>query len=192
MIPKWPYHRRVVDTELDELLGDLAAVTLEGGKAVGKTATATQRAATIYELDRDGVRELISADLDRVPELTAPRPSRRMATPACDLGRREACRRRGSKLRPVPADRIGVAGIPADPQWRRAHRQVEDASPQPGRTGRRHPTVSLARLLAGGRPVVDGSSGVASSVTSRKSLPPGFPVSDCSESGRGGRSSMGT
>jgi uncharacterized protein len=63
------YRRRVVDDELDELMG-LPAVAIEGPKGVGKTATATERAATVIELDDPGERELLSADpkrLDRFP-----------------------------------------------------------------------------------------------------------------------------
>ena len=40
------YERRVVDDELDELLVGLSAVSLEGPKGVGKTATAENRVAT--------------------------------------------------------------------------------------------------------------------------------------------------
>ena len=36
------YIRRVVDGELDDLLPDLAAISLDGPKGVGKTATASR------------------------------------------------------------------------------------------------------------------------------------------------------
>lgn len=45
------YRRRVLDDELDELLGGLAAIALEGPKGVGKTRTALRRAATVRRLD---------------------------------------------------------------------------------------------------------------------------------------------
>ena len=60
------YERRVLDDVLDELLPQLPAVALEGAKAVGKTATALQRARTIRRLDDPGQRALAAADLDRV------------------------------------------------------------------------------------------------------------------------------
>ena len=41
------YRRRVVDDELDELMTEIAAVAIEGPRAVGKTETALQRAATV-------------------------------------------------------------------------------------------------------------------------------------------------
>jgi uncharacterized protein len=45
------YQTRIIDGTLDELVPALPAIALEGAKAVGKTATASQRAATIHELD---------------------------------------------------------------------------------------------------------------------------------------------
>ena len=45
------YLRRLVDTELDELMLELPAIVLEGPKGVGKTATAERRARTIVRLD---------------------------------------------------------------------------------------------------------------------------------------------
>lgn len=62
------YVRRVVDDELDALLAGLVAVSIEGPKAVGKTETALQRAATVYRLDDTNQRELIEADSDRLLE----------------------------------------------------------------------------------------------------------------------------
>ena len=44
------YLRRLVDTELDELMLELPAIVLEGPKGVGKTATAERRARTIVRL----------------------------------------------------------------------------------------------------------------------------------------------
>lgn len=62
------YRRRIVDDELDELLSGLPAIALEGPKAVGKTATALQRAATIYRLDNDAERSIAQADPSRLLE----------------------------------------------------------------------------------------------------------------------------
>jgi predicted AAA+ superfamily ATPase len=56
------YRRRVVDDELDELLGGLPAVAIEGARAVGKTATALQRARTVYRLDDEAQRTIAQAD----------------------------------------------------------------------------------------------------------------------------------
>jgi predicted AAA+ superfamily ATPase len=62
------YTRRVADDEIDALFGSLAAVSIEGAKAVGKTATALQRARTVYRLDDDDQRSLIQADRSRLLE----------------------------------------------------------------------------------------------------------------------------
>lgn len=63
-----PYRRRIVDDELDELFSGLPAIALEGPKAVGKTATALQRAATTYRLDDEAERSIIQADPSQLLE----------------------------------------------------------------------------------------------------------------------------
>ena len=61
-----PYLPRVVDLELDDLLTGLPAISLEGPKGVGKTATAVRRARTVVRLDDPDVREIIGADPERM------------------------------------------------------------------------------------------------------------------------------
>jgi len=56
----------VVDLELDDLLTGLPAISLEGPKGVGKTATAVRRARTVVRLDDPDVREIIGADPERM------------------------------------------------------------------------------------------------------------------------------
>jgi predicted AAA+ superfamily ATPase len=70
--PLGPYQRRIVDDELDELVGDLAAIAIEGPKGVGKTRTALQRAKTVQRLD-DPV-ELAVAGADPARLLEGERP----------------------------------------------------------------------------------------------------------------------
>lgn len=55
------YFRRIIDSELDELFPSLSAISLDGPKGVGKTATASTRAATVLRLDDPGVAELARA-----------------------------------------------------------------------------------------------------------------------------------
>jgi predicted AAA+ superfamily ATPase len=62
------YRRRIVDEELDELFAGLPAIALEGPKAVGKTATALRRAATVYRLDDEAERSIAQADPSRLLE----------------------------------------------------------------------------------------------------------------------------
>ncbi|MHB1290521.1 AAA family ATPase, partial [Georgenia sp.] len=66
------YARRVLDTQLDRLLTGLPAVVIDGPKAVGKTETATRRAATVLALDDPTERVLIEADRDRLSRLPTP------------------------------------------------------------------------------------------------------------------------
>jgi len=61
-----PYQRRVVDDELDELFGDLAAIAMEGPKGVGKTRTALQRAKTAHRLDDPAELAVAEADPGRL------------------------------------------------------------------------------------------------------------------------------
>jgi hypothetical protein len=60
------YRRRVVDSELDELIVGLPALVLEGAKGVGKTATASRRAETIHGLDDPVQRSIAIADPSRL------------------------------------------------------------------------------------------------------------------------------
>lgn len=62
------YRRRVVDHEVDALLIDLPALSLEGAKAVGKTQTALRRSATIYRLDDGAQLSVASADPGRLTQ----------------------------------------------------------------------------------------------------------------------------
>src|SRR5665811_2227943 len=66
------YLPRVVDEELDALLPGLAALSLDGAKGVGKTATATRRSATVFALDEAAQRDLLAEDPARLTR--APRP----------------------------------------------------------------------------------------------------------------------
>ena len=56
------YLRRTIDSELDALLPLAPAIALDGPKGAGKTDTASRRAGTVWRLDDQGHRDLISAD----------------------------------------------------------------------------------------------------------------------------------
>ena len=66
------YRRRIIDEALDELFPHLTAVALEGAKGVGKTATATQRAATVLSLDNPGERAALTGNPDLVVQVPPP------------------------------------------------------------------------------------------------------------------------
>jgi len=65
---RYSYGRRILDDELDELMQGLAAIALEGAKAVGKTATAAERATTIHQLDDPDQRAFAEVDPARLLE----------------------------------------------------------------------------------------------------------------------------
>lgn len=58
------YQTRLIDAQLDQFFPELAAMSLEGPKGVGKTATATQRAKTILRLDDPNTANLVLANPD--------------------------------------------------------------------------------------------------------------------------------
>jgi len=66
------YQVRILDGVLDELFPHLAAIALEGAKGVGKTATASQRAATVLSLNLPAQREIVTADLDHIVQVPTP------------------------------------------------------------------------------------------------------------------------
>lgn len=66
------YRPRVADVVLDEVLPHLAAVAIEGAKAVGKTATAARRAASVLRLDEPAQAEALRAHPDLITTLDPP------------------------------------------------------------------------------------------------------------------------
>jgi hypothetical protein len=67
-----PYKKRILDDELDALLPSLAAISIDGPKGVGKTATASERAATVMRLDDPAVAELVRASPQQLELATKP------------------------------------------------------------------------------------------------------------------------
>ncbi|MDE1558362.1 MULTISPECIES: ATP-binding protein [Actinotignum] len=58
------YHERAIDKRLDALLPEVPAIAIDGAKGVGKTATALQRANTVWLLDRPETQYVAAADPD--------------------------------------------------------------------------------------------------------------------------------
>lgn len=56
------YERRIIDDRLDSLFPEVAAISLDGPKNVGKTATATRRATTVFRMDDPTTAQLFDAD----------------------------------------------------------------------------------------------------------------------------------
>ena len=169
------YVPRVVDHQLDRFLGGLSAVCLEGPRAVGKTSTALRRARTVHDLDDPETMALVEADPGRLVRGDPPVfiDEWQRYPPSWDLVRRAVDRGAG------PGSFL-LAGS-ASPQTAPTH-------PGAGRIvtlrmrpmslferGAAQPSVSLARLLAGGRPDIDGETDVTLDDYAREIEASGFP-----------------
>jgi predicted AAA+ superfamily ATPase len=164
-----------VDGELDELLGSLAAISLEGPKGVGKTSTAQRRATTVTRLDRPEVAEVVRAQPQRLVE--APPPvliDEWQRYPASwDLVRRAVDD-------DSTAGRFILTGS-ATPAERSTHSGAGRIVPLRMRPltlserGVGVPTVSLADLLTGTRPPLDGATEVRLVDYTAEILAGGFP-----------------
>ena len=66
------YQRRIIDDLLDDAMSELPAIALEGAKGVGKTATASRRAATVLSMNDARIRESVNANPDLVTDVTPP------------------------------------------------------------------------------------------------------------------------
>lgn len=169
------YKKRILDEELDELLGSLPALAIEGPKGVGKTETASRRAATIHRLD-DPVRlEVAEADSARL--LEGERPilidEWQRLPETWDLVRRavddgappESFLLTGSASPGGGGRHSGAGRIPT------IRMRPLALSERPGFA----PSVSLAELLGGGRSDLEGKTSCALVDYVDEILASGFP-----------------
>ena len=156
------YRRRIVDDELDELLASLPAVAIEGAKAVGKTASASQRAATIHRLDDPAEQSLAVADPRHLVD--GPRPvlidEWQRVPESWDLVRRAVDDPAGAQ--PASFLLTGSATPTSPPTHSGAGRivTVRMRTMTLAERGVETPTVSVRELLAGEGPTLDGSTSV--------------------------------
>ena len=171
-----PYQLRAVDQELDELLGGLPAISLEGPKGVGKTATAQRRAATVYAMDDATQRELLTADPQRLDRAPAP--------VLIDEWQREPAVwdfvRRSVDRNPAPARFLltGSATPTSAPTHSGAGRIVQ-LRMRPMSLAERalaEPTVSLGELLTGRRSAVGGGTALSLVDYAEEIVRSGFPA----------------
>ena len=169
------YVPRVLDSELDALAAALPAIAIEGAKAVGKTETASRRANTIHRLDDIAELTIAEADLDRV--LAAPPPvliDEWQYLPAVwDKVRRAV----DGGAQP---GRFLLTGS-ATPRGTGTHSgagRIVSLRMRPLSLAERRPgaaTVSLADLLSGTRPAVEGSSTLTLEDYADEIVRSGFP-----------------
>ena len=170
-----PYLRRIVDSELDELVPALPAIALEGAKGVGKTETALQRAATVHRLDDPAQRVIAEAAPGRLLEGTRPvlLDEWQRVPPVWDGVRRavDAGAAPGSFL-------LTGSASPVHPPTHSGAARVVTVRMRPLSLAERdltESTVSLRKLLSGGRPDVRGTTDVSLSDYTREIVGSGFP-----------------
>lgn len=179
------YRRRVVDDELDALVeGGVAAISIEGAKAVGKSATAAERATAVYLLEQSAVRQLLEADLSQITagrsvlldewqQLPAVWDRVRRAVDAGAAPGQFLLTGSASAVRPGTHSGAGrIVSVRVRPM----------TLPERGSAT---PTVSLASLLSGRRSAISGTSGVGLREYVSEIVRSGFPaVRRASERGR--------
>lgn len=170
------YARRILDDELDELLSGLSAVAIEGPKAVGKTATALQRARTVHQMDDPAQRQVALADPARL--LAGPPPilidEWQRAPESWDLVRRAVDQ-------DPSANRFILTGSAnsTDPSTHSGAGRIVRLRMRPLSLAEREiqaPTVSLAELLKGRRPPVGGETAVTLGDYTNEIVASGFPA----------------
>ena len=166
---------RVVDDQLDRLLDGLPAVCLEGPRAVGKTSTALQRARTVHDLDDPETVALVEADPGRLVRGEPPVfiDEWQRYPPSWDLVRRAVDRGAGpgsfllaGSTSPQTAPTHSGAGRIVTLRMRPMSLFERSAA---------QPSVSLAQMLAGGRPDIDGETAVVLDDYVREIEASGFP-----------------
>lgn len=177
MTQQRPYLPRVVDRELDELITALPAIALEGAKAVGKTRTALMRARTVHRLTVPGERAVIEADPAR---LVAPQEppvlidewqrfpeSWDLVRDAVDAG--------------APPGQFLLTGsaVPREQPTHSGAGRIVSLRMRPLSLLEREfatPTVSLAQLLTGELPEIQGTTTVRLEDYVEEILASGFPA----------------
>lgn len=170
------YQPRIVDVELDELIAGLAAVSVEGPKAVGKTETARRKAKAIRQIDDPLELELIAADPRRLT--TGPTPilidEWQRYPESWDVVRRAV----DDDATPGRFILTGSARPAERPTHSGAGRIVTVRMRPMSLTERRvaAPTVTLAGLLTGRRSPVAGATTMALADYAKEITRSGFPA----------------
>lgn len=169
------YAPRILDEELDELLAGLPAVSIEGAKAVGKTATAARRAATTHRLDDPAVRSVVEADPGRLAEGETP----------ILIDEWQRLPESFDRVRRAVDDGAAAASFlltgsatPTDSPLHSGAGRIVRVRMRPmtlAERGVAEPTVSLAELLGGTRPAVRGRADLRLERYVDEILRSGFP-----------------
>lgn len=171
------YLPRIVDEELDALMPALAAIAVEGPKGVGKTVTASRRAATVLSLDEPTQRELLASDPDRIERDSTPvLIDEWQRFPAVwDLVRRSVDRdSRGGRFL------LAGSATPVESPTHSGAGRIVRLRMRPLSLAERNlpegPAVSLRDMLAGKRPEVHGRSALRLPDYVHEIVASGFPA----------------
>jgi uncharacterized protein len=166
------YLPRILDRELDEKTVELAAISIEGPKAVGKTETAQRRVRTVYRLDGPA-GGLIASNPDAVlagePPVLIDEWQRAPAT--WDVVRRAVDDG-------APPGTFLLAGSASAHGGHSGAGRILTLRMRPLtllERGLGAPAVSLGEMLGGGRPVVEGETDVDLESYVDEILGSGFP-----------------
>lgn len=169
------YQRRVIDDEIDELIaGGAVALALEGAKAVGKSATALERVASAFLLEEPVTRQLVQADPGRIDTGHAVLVDEWHHVPATwDVVRRAV----DAGAAPGQFLLTGSASAP-DPGKHSGAGRIVSVRMRPMALNERGvgaPTVSMAALLTGERPPVEGETDIGLDQYVEEIVRSGFP-----------------
>ena len=169
------YRRRVVDDELDQLIeGGACALSIDGAKGIGKSATAAERVATVFALEDPAVREIIQSDARRIVNDSAVLIDEWQHAPSTwDVVRRAV----DAGARPGQFLLTGSASGPRQGAHSGAGRilQVRMRPMTLVERGVGTPTVSVGRLLEGDRSPIGGDSDVSLDEYVDEIVRSGFP-----------------
>lgn len=170
------YRRRIIDEALDELFPHLAAIALEGAKGVGKTATATPRAATVLSLNNPNERAALAGNLDLVTQVPPP-----VLIDEWQLEPSVWDRVRRAVDDDPTGGRFLLAGSAGVAPGVRIHSgagRIVSMAMRPmafSERGVSHPTVSLRALLNGESHEIGGTSAIDVPTYAEEILRSGFP-----------------
>ena len=177
----------MVDDILDRWLSALPAVSIEGAKGVGKTATASQRAHETFSLDRAFTQLSVAQDPEVVlsSEPTTFIDEWQLVPPVWDVVRRAV----DDGALPGRFLLAGSAGLPRGVRVHSGAGRIVRLLMRPmtlPERGIEQPTVSVAELLSGDHPEVSGTTRLSTSDYVAEILRSGFPaIRQANESVRG-------
>jgi len=163
-----------VDGELDALIAALPALSLDGPKAVGKTHTATRRAATVYRLDDPGQLSVVSAD----PHRLAADPQPVLIDEWQRLPESWDIVRRAVDENATPGQFLLTGSATPTESTHSGAGRIVTIRMRPMTLMERGvgtPTVSLAALLGGGRSAVHGDTTISLEDYTEEIVASGFP-----------------